>query len=72
MRPEGMKGRKKLQDILIDDKVPREAREAVVLAAAGSEILMICPPEGRVRRTADYAINSATKRLFLLEYILHT
>lgn len=44
-------GRKKLKDILIDDKIPREARDILPLLAAGSEILWIV---GR-RRSAAHA-----------------
>lgn len=38
-------GRKKVQDMLVDMKVPREYRDQVRLAAIGSEVLWILPDE---------------------------
>ncbi|MDR2609984.1 MAG: tRNA lysidine(34) synthetase TilS [Clostridiales Family XIII bacterium] len=48
MRPKGMDGTKKLQDIFTDKKVPRADRDAIMLLAAGSEILWI--PNIRISR----------------------
>ena len=39
--PSGMKGKKKLKDYFIDNKIPREDRDSVPLLACGSEILWI-------------------------------
>ena len=44
-RPRGFSGRKKLQDFFVDQKVPRQRRDSVLLAAAGSEILWIIGDE---------------------------
>ena len=38
-------GRKKIQDMLVDMKVPREYRDQVRMAAIGSEVLWILPDE---------------------------
>jgi tRNA(Ile)-lysidine synthase len=48
MRPKGMTGTKKLQDILTDKKIPRAERDAIMLLAAESEILWI--PNIRISR----------------------
>jgi tRNA(Ile)-lysidine synthase len=72
IRPAGMDGRKKLQDVFTDDKLPRDARDAVLLAAAGSEILMICASGRSARKTVNYAVNAGTKKLLLLEYSAFT
>ena len=39
--PEGMRGRKRLQDFLVDTRVPRWRRDAVPLLAAGDELLWV-------------------------------
>lgn len=41
--PVGMAGSKKLQDILVDDKVPRRLRDRLPLIAAGDELLWLLP-----------------------------
>ncbi|MDR3296287.1 MAG: tRNA lysidine(34) synthetase TilS [Clostridiales Family XIII bacterium] len=68
IRPQGMDGSKKIQDFFVDAKIPREDRDRTPLAAAGGEVLQIFGSAGR--KTANYAINGATKRVFLLEYIV--
>jgi tRNA(Ile)-lysidine synthase len=40
-RPEGGRGSKKLKSWLIDRKVPREARDALLVLAAGANVLAI-------------------------------
>jgi tRNA(Ile)-lysidine synthase len=47
--PVGMTGSKKLQDILVDAKVPRRLRDRMPLIAAGDEILWL-PPDRLDRR----------------------
>ena len=56
-------GRKKLKDVLIDDKVPREERSRLLLLANGQEILWIA---GR-RRTRHYPVTDRTKRILYLQ-----
>jgi tRNA(Ile)-lysidine synthase len=61
--------RKKLQDIFTDDKVPRNLRDSVHFAAAGSEVLFIPPAsEGkRARYSAAAPVTEDTKTVFLVE-----
>jgi tRNA(Ile)-lysidine synthase len=47
--PVGMTGSKKLQDILVDAKVPRRLRDRLPLIAAGEELLWL-PPDRLDRR----------------------
>lgn len=66
-------GSKKIQDFLIDQKVPREERDRVPLAAAGSEILWIIA-DGQTnlkahRYSEKYKLDQATKVVLLLEII---
>ena len=56
-------GRKKLKDVLIDDKVPREERSRLLLLANGQEILWIA---GR-RRTRHYPVTDRTKRILYFQ-----
>lgn len=56
-------GRKKLKEVLIDDKVPRERRQGLLLLAAGHEILWIV---GR-RRTSHYPVTDQTKRILYFQ-----
>lgn len=39
IRPKGMKGRKKLQDFMVDRKIPRHLRDSLPLLASGNTIL---------------------------------
>lgn len=52
--PTGMKGSKKLKDILIDAKVPRKQRNSIPVITCGQEVLWI--PGYRISR--DYAVVS--------------
>jgi tRNA(Ile)-lysidine synthase len=63
-------GRKKLQDVFVDDKVPRFRREEIWLAAIGSEVLWIPVQEGfvqRARYAAGYGVIAETKKVLVLE-----
>ncbi|MDR1135876.1 MAG: tRNA lysidine(34) synthetase TilS [Clostridiales Family XIII bacterium] len=71
MRPEGMQGRKKLQDMFVDAKLPVEHRDKTALAAVGNEIICILAKGKFYRRTQNYLINEKTKRVFTLEYEIH-
>lgn len=50
MRPSGMSGRKKVQDLFVDLKLTREARRAALVFACGEELLWIAG----VRRCEGY------------------
>lgn len=67
------KGRKKLQNFLVDEKVPREVRDQVQFAAVGSEILWIMPqPQlgiSRGRCSQQYKLDDTTKKRLTLELV---
>lgn len=66
-------GRKKLQDLLVDEKVPKELRDKVEFAAIGSEILWIPqqPELGIIknRYNPKYKLDMDTKKVLQLELI---
>lgn len=66
-------GRKKLQDFFVDQKVPREERDEILLAAIGSEVLWVIAPENgplkRHRYSEKYKVDQGTKRVLTLEVI---
>lgn len=55
----GLSGKKKLKDVFIDNKVPREQRQTIPLVAKESEILWIVG----MRDTARYKIDETTKHI---------
>ena len=67
--------RKKLQDLLVDSKVPRDRRDDVLVAAAGSEILWIIGADSGIadqplekgRFTANYRVKDTSKDVLILE-----
>lgn len=65
-------GRKKIQDLFVDDKVPREKREGIPMAAIGREILWIpsFPPFLiKNKYSCNYTVDKETKIMLLLETI---
>ena len=63
--------RKKLQDVLVDLKIPKSERDQVLLAAIGPEILWILPGEScRGRRSAAYRPDASEQGepIIALEY----
>ncbi len=63
-------GRKKLQDLFVDSKVPKHLRDGIRLVAIGSEVLWIPPrQEGleRERFSARYRAGEAEKNVILVE-----
>jgi tRNA(Ile)-lysidine synthase len=63
--PIGMKGTKKLKEYLIDEKVPREEREELLLIADGNEIVWIVG--GRL--SEKYKITDETSETIIIKYI---
>jgi tRNA(Ile)-lysidine synthetase-like protein len=64
IRPLGMSGHRKLQDLLVDRKVPREARDRVPLVVdAHDRIVWVA---GHVI-SADVRVTSGTTRVLLLQ-----
>ncbi len=69
MRPLGMEGRKSLQDLFIDAKIPRRVRDhipIVLCSARGGEALWVPGPGGR--RSALAPIGPQTRRVLRLEF----
>ncbi len=58
-------GRKKLKELFIDEKLPRDERDALLLAAKGSEIIFV----PKVRVSERYRPDIDTKRFVILSYI---
>lgn len=69
------KGNKKLQDFLVDEKVPKSARDTVDFIACGDEILWILPRDDfkseryrmRGKYSQKYQIDDNSKRVLFLE-----
>lgn len=62
--PKGMSGRKKLKDIFIDKKIPREERSGMPLVALGDEILWAVG----MRDTRNYKIEENTERILEINF----
>lgn len=68
-------GSKKIQDLLVDSKVSRNARDSVLMAAIGSEVLWILPDphfsgdreKEKGRFSQKYQICDTTERVLLIE-----
>jgi len=68
IKPIGMAGRKSLQDLFVDAKIPREQRERIPVVALGQpagEILWV-PGKGG-RRSSHAPVNADTSRVLVLE-----
>lgn len=59
-------GRKKLQDILVDDKVPKAERDSLAVVAAGAEVLMLCRGD-RSRYYCGLGTEKDTKKVLYIE-----
>lgn len=68
-------GSKKIQDLLVDSKVSRNARDSMLMAAIGSEVLWILPDphftgereRAKGRFSQKYQISDTTERVLLIE-----
>ncbi|MDO8915041.1 MAG: tRNA lysidine(34) synthetase TilS, partial [Coriobacteriia bacterium] len=65
MRPLGMRGTRKLQDVLTDAKVPRGSRSLVPVVRDGERIVWVAG----VRMSDEYAIGPGTVRAIRLEWV---
>ena len=63
-QPFGMRGTKKLKDLLIDAKVPRQERERIPILASGEEIIWVVG----YRTSERFKIGAETKRCLYLTY----
>lgn len=61
--PFGMKGRKKLKELFIDMKIPRDERDGILLLALGGEIIFI----PGIRHSRSFAPEKDTKKFLLVE-----
>ncbi len=65
-------GRKKLQNLFVDMKVPKEYRDSIKIAAIGSEILWlpVQPDKGikKARYSHRYKLDADTKKCLMLEF----
>ena len=59
-------GRKRIQDLLVDEKVPADIRHLIPMVAIGSEILWIPAGEMKARYSAEYKVTEDTRRLLIL------
>ncbi len=62
--PYGMKGRKKLKDYFIDEKISRDHRERIPLICDDDEIMWVVG----YRTSEKYKIDEHTERVLILEY----
>ncbi|MCI9595949.1 MAG: tRNA lysidine(34) synthetase TilS [Firmicutes bacterium] len=66
-------GRKKLQDFFVDQKIPKQERDGILLAAIGSEVLWVAATEGgplkRHRYSEKYKVDQGTKKALTLEIL---
>ena len=68
-------GSKKIQDFLVDSKVKKNARDSILMACIGSEVLWILPSEqltnerekSKGKFTSKYAVSDATERVLFIE-----
>lgn len=58
---------KKLQDIFVDDKIPKDDRDRIYFAALGSEVLFIPEQQSipRPRWSTGYKVTQGTKRVLI-------
>ena len=63
--PKGMKGRKKLKDLFIDEKIPREKRNSIPLVAFKNEILWI----PNFRDSRECKIDGETKNVLKIKIL---
>ena len=60
-------GTKKLQDLLVDDKVPKRERDLAQVVAIGSRVLWFIPyGAGRMRWTAEFAPGEGSEKIILI------
>ncbi|QHI72783.1 tRNA lysidine(34) synthetase TilS [Aminipila terrae] len=77
MIPLGMNGRKKLQDMFVDEKVYKECRDQVPMVCIGDEVIWIIGDDvsgfktgmKRGRISENYKLDNDTKDIVLLEYL---
>jgi tRNA(Ile)-lysidine synthase len=63
----GVGGRKRIQDFMVDLKVPKDLRDGIYIVAIGNEILWIPKGLTNARYTQNYKVTDETKRVLTLE-----
>ena len=61
-------GRKKIQDLLVDQKVPRGDRERVRVLGIGSQVFFVWMPERRPRFSGKFVVGNETKSAVYIEF----
>jgi len=64
MVPFGMSEKKKIQDIFVDDKVPRNIRHLIPVVVCGKKIIWLAG----IRRSSDAKITGKTKNVLRMRY----
>ena len=64
IKPYGMKGKKKLKDLFMDLKIPREDRDEIPLVCFNNEIAWIVG----IRTSEDFKINKNTKNILSIKF----
>jgi tRNA(Ile)-lysidine synthase len=62
---EGQKGKKKIKDYFIDNKIPRDIRDEVPLVADGNNIMWVVG----YRMSEDYKVSPATTKILEIKFI---
>jgi tRNA(Ile)-lysidine synthase len=63
----GVGGRKRIQDFMVDLKVPKDLRDGIYIVAIGNEILWIPKGLTNARYTQNYKVTDDTKKVLTLE-----
>ena len=63
-KPLGMKGKKKISDFLIDEKVARSEKEEILVLCSGENIIWVAG----YRMDERFKVTSTTKRVFTIRY----
>lgn len=65
IKPLGMNGTKTIKEIFIDEKIPRDEREEVMVVCLGSKVIWIIGS----KINEDFKVTKDTKQVLMLEYI---
>ena len=63
-------GTKKLQDLMVDDKIPKNQRDEATLVAIGNQVLWLIPSgEGKMRWTTNWTIGPGCRIIALIRQL---
>ncbi len=60
---------KKIQDLFVDQKIPKEQRDLIPMVKIGREVLRVIPWNCRGRYSAEYKVGKTTKKVICIEII---